>query len=320
MAIYQRPNINIMSSVSVIIPVYRVEVYLADCVKSVLNQTFHDYEVILVDDGSPDHCPQLCDEWAEKDSRISVIHRENGGLSAARNTGVKAAKGDYLYFLDSDDELTPDALEVMYKQIETHPQVDLVQGGFFEKKEDAGKSTPYNLPEYTEDAKLIKNTLLTFDGDLIKAQSRLVRRDFFIENELWFKEGIIHEDNYWTFFLAKCVKTMCFCNKRTYYHRMNPDSITHAINVKKEYNAFKVILEDFCNNIDDFLVGRQKELILETLVVALNKGCISTKEERRYLIELVKSKNNFIENILLKLYLRTYYPKVLHLLVRIYKR
>lgn len=320
MAIYQRHNINIMPSVSVIIPVYRVEEYLADCVKSVLNQTFQYYEVILVDDGSPDHCPQLCDEWAEKDSRISVIHRENGGLSAARNTGVKAAKGDYLYFLDSDDELTPAALEVMHSLVEAYPQVDLVQGGFFEKKEDAGKPTPYNFPKYTEDAKLIKNTLLTFDGDLIKAQSRLVRRDFFIENELWFKEGIIHEDNYWTFFLAKCVKTMCFCNKRTYYHRMNPDSITHAINVKKEYNAFKVILEDFCNNIDDFLVGRQKELILETLVVALNKGCISTKEERRYLIDLVKSKNNFIENILLKLYLRTYYPKVLHLLVRIYKR
>ena len=305
--------------ISLVIPAYKVEEYLADCVKSVLNQTFQDYEVILVDDGSPDHCPQLCDEWAEKDSRISVIHRENGGLSAARNTGVKAAKGDYLYFLDSDDELTPDALKVMYSLVEAHPQADLVQGGFFEKKEDAGKPTPYNFPKYTEDAKLIKNTLLTFDGDLIKAQSRLVRRDFFIENELWFKEGIIHEDNYWTFFLAKCVKTMCFCNKRTYYHRMNPDSITHVINVKKEYNAFKVILEDFCSNIDNVLLGRQKELIIETLIVALNKGCISTNEERQYLINLVKRKNNIWENILLYLYLKTKNSQILHLLIRLYK-
>lgn len=305
--------------ISLVIPVYKVEEYLADCVKSVLSQTFQDYEVILVDDGSPDHCPQLCDEWAEKDSRISVIHRENGGLSAARNTGVKAARGDYLYFLDSDDELTPDALEVMYRLVEVHSRVDLVQGGFFEKKEDASKPTPYNLPAYTEDTRLIKNTLLTFDGDLIKAQSRLVRRDFFIENDLWFKEGIIHEDNYWTFFLAKCVKTMCFCNKRTYYHRMNPDSITHAINVKKEYNAFKVILEDFCSNIDNVLLGRQKENILETLIVALNKGCISTNEERQYLINLVKRKNNIWENILLYLYLKTKNSQILHLLVRLYK-
>ena len=305
--------------ISLIIPVYKVEEYLADCLMSVLNQTFQDYEVILIDDGSPDCCPQLCDEWAEKDSRISVLHRENGGLSAARNTGVKAARGDYLYFLDSDDELTTDALEVMYRLVEIHSGVDLVQGGFFEKKEDAGKPTPYNFPKYTEDAKLIKNTLLTFDGDLIKAQSRLVRRDFFIENDLWFKEGIIHEDNYWTFFLAKSVKTMCFCNKRTYYHRMNPDSITHAINVKKEYNAFKVILEDLCSNIDNFLPGRQKELIIETLIVALNKGYISTNEERQYLINLVKRKNNVIENILLSLYIKKKNSQILHLLIRLYK-
>lgn len=305
--------------ISLIIPVYKVEEYLADCLMSVLNQTFQDYEVILIDDGSPDCCPQLCDEWAEKDSRISVIHRENGGLSAARNSGVKAAKGDYLYFLDSDDELTPDALEVMYRLIEAHPSVDLVQGGFFMRREDAGNPTPYNLPEYTENVRLIKNTLLTFDGDLIKAQSRLVRRDFFIENDLWFKEGIIHEDNYWTFFLAKCVKTMCFCNKRTYYHRMNPDSITHVINVKKEYNAFKVILEYFCSNIDNVLLGRQKENILETLIVALNKGCISTNEERQYLINLVKRKNNIWENILLYLYLKTKNSQILHMLIRLYK-
>lgn len=310
----------IMIKVSIIIPVYKVKEYLAYCIKSVLSQTFQDYEVILVDDGSPDLCPQLCDEWAEKDSRISVIHRENGGLSAARNTGVKAAKGYYLYFLDSDDELTPDALEVMFNHVEAHPKVDLVQGGFFEKKEDAGKPTPYNLPEYTEDAKLIKNTLLTFDGDLIKAQSRLVRRDFFVENNLWFKEGIIHEDNHWTFFLAKCVHSMCFCNKRTYYHRMNPGSITHTINVKKECHAFKVILEDFCSNIDDFLVGRQKELILESLIVALNKGCFSTQEESKYFIDIVKSRNSIIENLLLRAYLITRKSIILHLLIKIYKR
>ena len=308
-----------MSRISVIIPVYKVEEYLAGCLKSVLNQTFQDYEVILVDDGSPDRCPQLCDEWVEKDSRIFAIHRENGGLSAARNTGVKAARGDYLYFLDSDDELTVDALEQMYAMVEQHPDVELVQGGFFVKKEDAGCHTPYSLPEYTEDARLIKNTLLTFDGDLIKAQSRLVRRDFFIENSLWFKEGIIHEDNYWTFFLAKHVRTMCFCNKRTYYHRMNPDSITHAINIKREYNAFKVILEDFCSNIDGFLSGRQKENILETLIAVLNKGCISIKEERQYLINLVKRRNNIIENILLDVYLKTRNSQILHLLIGLYK-
>lgn len=309
-----------MCKASIIIPVYKVEEYLNDCLQSVLTQTFQNYEVILVDDGSPDNCPKLCDEWTVKDKRIKVVHRPNGGLSAARNTGIKEARGEYLYFLDSDDELTPDALEQMYALVERYPNIDLVQGGFFERWEDANKATPYSIPEYTEDRRLIKNTLLTFDGDLIKAQSRLVNRKFFIENELWFKEGIIHEDNYWTFFLAKKVKTMCFCNKRTYYHRMNPTSITHKINNEKEYQSFKTIIEDACANIDPFLVGRQKELILETLIAALNKRCYSSEEQKQHLIEIVASKNNWLENLLLKMYLKTENSKILHLLVRVYKR
>ena len=313
-------NSNKICKISIIIPIYKVEEYLGNCLKSVLAQTFQDFEVILVDDGSPDNCPRMCDEWAEKDERIKVVHRPNGGLSAARNSGIKEAMGEYLYFLDSDDELTPDALEHMYVLVELHPNVDLVQGGFFERWEDAGKETPYSFPEYTENRRQIKNILLTFDGDLIKAQSRLVNRKFFIDNELWFKEGIIHEDNYWTFFLAKHVRTMGFCNKRTYYYRMNPTSITHKINCDKEYRSFKAIIEDACANIDPFLVGRQKELILETLITVLNRKCFSSKEQKQHLIYVVASKNNWLENLLLKIYLKTDNSIILHLLVRIYKR
>lgn len=90
---------------SVIIPVYRTERTLERCVKSILEQSYHDLEVILVDDGSPDNCPQLCDEWALKDSRIRVIHKPNGGLSDARNAGIDAATGDCLTFVDADDFL-----------------------------------------------------------------------------------------------------------------------------------------------------------------------------------------------------------------------
>ena len=166
--------------ISVVIPLFNKEQIIEKTIKSVLSQDYDNFEVVVVNDGSTDGSVEIVK--AIFDSRITLIEQENGGLSAARNSGVKTAKGDYLYFLDSDDELTPDALEVMYRFVEAHPQVDLVQGGFFEKKVDAGKPTPYNLPEYTEDTRLIKNILLTFDGDLIKAQSRLVRRDFFIEN------------------------------------------------------------------------------------------------------------------------------------------
>ena len=99
-----------MPAISVIVPVYKVEAYLDTCVESILAQTFTDLEVILVDDGSPDGCPAKCDAWAQKDLRVRVIHQANGGLSAARNTGIEAARGDFFAFVDSDDRLEPDTL------------------------------------------------------------------------------------------------------------------------------------------------------------------------------------------------------------------
>ena len=96
--------------ISVIIPVYKVEEYLDECVLSVIRQTYANLEIILVDDGSPDNCPRMCDEWATKDSRIKVIHKENGGLSDARNAGLDAAEGQYIAFIDSDDYIKPDMM------------------------------------------------------------------------------------------------------------------------------------------------------------------------------------------------------------------
>ena len=114
-----------MPAISVIIPVYKVEPYLDACVSSVVGQTFSDLEILLVDDGSPDRCPELCDTWAQKDPRVRVIHQENGGLSAARNTGIEAAKGEFLVFVDSDDMLEPDALRRAW-EAQQACQADLV--------------------------------------------------------------------------------------------------------------------------------------------------------------------------------------------------
>ena len=102
---------------SVIVPIYNVEKYLSRCIDSVLSQTFADFELILVDDGSPDNCPEICDEYAQKDHRIKVVHKENGGLVSARQAGVSIAKGDYIFNLDGDDAITPDALMSAYQII-----------------------------------------------------------------------------------------------------------------------------------------------------------------------------------------------------------
>ena len=99
--------------ISIIVPVYKVEKYLDKCVNSIVGQTYKNLEIILVDDGSPDNCPAMCDEWAQKDSRIKVIHKKNGGLSSARNAGLDACTGDYIGFVDSDDWIEPDMYEYL---------------------------------------------------------------------------------------------------------------------------------------------------------------------------------------------------------------
>ncbi|MCH3973326.1 MAG: glycosyltransferase [Oscillospiraceae bacterium] len=105
--------------ISIIVPVYKTEPYLQKCLQSIVNQTYRNLEIILVDDGSPDRCPQICDEWAKKDSRISVIHQENSGLGKARNSGIEKAKGSYLAFVDSDDEIEPDMYEKLLAAAES---------------------------------------------------------------------------------------------------------------------------------------------------------------------------------------------------------
>ena len=112
--------------VSVIIPVYNVEKYLEECIQSVLKQTYKNLEIILVDDGSPDNCPKMCDEWAKKDSRIKVIHKQNGGASSSRNTGLDVMTGDFMCFIDSDDFIAKNYIEVLYNNlIETNSDVSM---------------------------------------------------------------------------------------------------------------------------------------------------------------------------------------------------
>ena len=110
-----------MNKASIIVPVYQVEPYLCRCIDSILAQTFTDFELILVDDGSPDRCPMICDEYAKNDERIRVIHKKNGGLSSARNAGMEAAQGKYFLFCDSDDYVSPHWCETLVKQIKTTP-------------------------------------------------------------------------------------------------------------------------------------------------------------------------------------------------------
>lgn len=133
--------------ISVIVPVYNVEKYLDRCVSSIVNQTYRYLEIILVDDGSPDRCPQMCDAWARRDSRVRTVHRENGGLSCARNTGLSVASGDYITFVDSDDWIVKDAYEYCINLFNKYEGADAVQFGLVQTTDEDVVITQHETKE-----------------------------------------------------------------------------------------------------------------------------------------------------------------------------
>lgn len=175
---------------SIIIPIYKVQDYLTKCVDSVCNQTYNDIEIILVDDGSPDNCPAICDEYAQKDSRIKVIHKKNGGLSDARNSGLDVAKGDYILFVDSDDYIEADACEKFSCFTEKGYDIligeAIVEGGICDLSH-------IELDKAISGALYYKNALLKQKAPVV-AWINAYRREFLKENHLRFKYGILHED------------------------------------------------------------------------------------------------------------------------------
>lgn len=214
--------------ISIIIPVYKVEEYLRQCLDSVLVQTFTDWELILVDDGSPDHCGAICDEYAEKDSRVKVLHIPNGGVSNARNIGMKEAQGEWITFIDSDDWVSEDFIESLYEPIRTNSDLDLVHGGCqnFEDKVGFSINQTYNFYIGNNPTHLLKS----FRG---LAVSKLYRRDIIEYNHIKYDKNIrIAEDYAFTLDYILFVHKYCFSSATGYFYRHTSNSATRN-NIKK---------------------------------------------------------------------------------------
>ena len=307
---------------------YQVEQYLAICLKSITDQTMTDgVECILVDDCGSDRSLFIAKDFIEHyqgNVLFRIVEREkNGGLSAARNSGIDVASGEYVYFLDSDDEITPNCLEIMWSLVEKYGKVNLVQGAFFEDEKYANSISNIKFPEFCTCQAEIKTFLLQYLGDIVGAQSRLINLSFLKEHHLYFEEGIIHEDNLWTFFLSKYVRTMAYCDVCTYYHRYNPNSITGNVNVIKETIAYKHIIQTCSRSIDPFLIGIQKEWLLNNLITVINSKYYVKDADLKEMLSNFKSTCSFTEKLLLSLYLMlsnsALKNKMLHLLIRIFK-
>jgi glycosyltransferase involved in cell wall biosynthesis len=234
--------------VSFIVPVYKVEKYIGECISSITCQTFGDFEIIIVDDGSPDNSPEICDVLASRDSRIKVIHKPNGGLSDARNCGLKAAKGDYVVFIDGDDFWTDqNSLQKLVDIIEEYPQVDFVGfncGYFFTEGCKYKKWVSYDSSLKMPIDKNIAITKLVESGTFpMSACFKIIKRSFLINNDLFFIKDLLAEDVPWFLnVLDKC--NLCiFVNEYIYAYRQTSGScsITHQIGKKNIDSLLHII-------------------------------------------------------------------------------
>lgn len=184
-------------TISVIVPIYNVEAYLERCIESIVNQTYRDLEIILVDDGSPDNCGVICDEWEKRDSRIKVMHKKNGGLSDARNKGMKIATGDYITYVDSDDWIDLSMYENMMNVL-IKEKSDIVACGFRKVTEietyEIDKSDPSFLHFSNKDA---LKALITEEGLQQVVWNKIYRRSL-VEN-IFFEKGKYNEDEFWSY-------------------------------------------------------------------------------------------------------------------------
>lgn len=222
---------------SIIIPIYNVEKYLHQCVESVLGQTFSDIEVILVDDGSPDSCPGICDDFARADSRVKVIHKKNGGLSDARNHGIRAAGGKYLLFLDSDDYWGDSkALEKIHMEIhwcQESADVMMFQAQLIYPDGTIIPDSCRFADNFNDMSREEALRYMVKDGLLIgSACSKVVRRSFLLEHDLFFKVGIKSEDIHWIFRVANAMPKYQYTDQYFYmYRKGRPGSISATVDV-----------------------------------------------------------------------------------------
>ncbi len=250
---------------SIVVPVYKVEAFLDRCVQSLIKQTYTNIEIILVDDGSPDQCPLMCDAYAEADMRVRVIHKENGGLSDARNVGIEAARGEYILFVDSDDYISLDTCEKILPF--TSQKCDIIVGdGVTEGGMTRLKHHIHNTETVFTGAEYLKAAFAT--GAMpMAAWLYIYRRDYLQMNGLFFKRGILHEDEQFTprsFLLAERVMDSGVC---FYHYVCREGSITKQKDRRKNaIDLYNTCLE--LKNIYEKLSDHELKInLLDSLVV-----------------------------------------------------
>lgn len=234
-----------MPKISVIVPVYNVEQYLDICMQSLLQQTLQDIEIILVDDESPDNCPQLCEEYAQVDGRVKVVHRKNGGLGFARNSGLEIATGEYVTFVDSDDFVDHDTYRYLLQQHgNINPDAIFYNFQKFKGEElpEVKKDLPYKVVEGKEALSELKLNIIAAESHcrqerIVKcsACTTIYRRDILEKYHIRFhsERELVSEDMVFNLDFLNVACKVCMDESCLYFYRYNPASLTHTIAIEK---------------------------------------------------------------------------------------
>lgn len=237
--------------ISIIVPVYNVEDYIERCITSVMEQTYQNIECIIVDDCTPDNSikitQKLLSTYNGAVSFLLLKHTKNKGLSASRNTGTEKATGDYIYYLDSDDELMPNCIEHLVDIAKTDDSIEIVQGNTKGLPENADIDwydiSQYNLPTEFVNNESIRYWFYDLNSPIpINAWNKLIKKDFLTTYNLFFEKGLIHEDELWMFYVTKVLKHIYFTHQITYKHYCTPNSIISTLQpTKSAYHISKIL-------------------------------------------------------------------------------
>ena len=292
--------------ISVIIPVYKVEKYLEKCIESIIKQTYTNLQIILVDDGSPDNCGKICDEYAKKDLRIEVIHKANGGLSDARNVGISKAKGRYIGFVDSDDYIKEDMYEILLNLIKKYDAdvsicnlYDVIDGNECIRNKENG------IREYSR-LDILKEVLL--DKNIQSyAWNKLYEKELF--DEIKYPIGKKYEDIGTTFYLFEKCNKIVVTSEPEYYYLKRADSLVNNVTESTILDYTEIIIQRYLyikQNIKE-LRKYNNYYLAKTLITAHNDienlENISEGMQQRYkklyelVLEIIKSNNKDIDEL-----------------------
>lgn len=317
--------------ITIVVPIYKVEKYLEECITSLINQTYENIEIILVDDGSPDNCGKICDKYATQDKRIKVIHKENGGLSDARNCGIDMAQGRYITFVDSDDYIDVKYIECLYNAIKiNNTQISQCNILRVSDKKEIVERLGYCDSTTKLGKELLKEAYGVHWIENVVVWNKMYNIELF--DKIRYPVGKIHEDEYTTYKILYNIDKIAIVNEYLYNYRQSEDSI-----IGRKFNIKRLdILEAFEERLKFFKERNEKELYeltqkqyLESIQQYYQQVLLYIEESKNVLANLMKkykneykkSKTNTTISKKTKMKMRIFYynPQLLYTIQKIKK-